>query len=97
MPKPGESPTYGFNLEDLDELPVRDEDRHGFALLLDDIPNCSQHILILPCVRRRIGKGALSSGKTIQSFTHISGLAISEGRVYVVTWDNTVYAFGLGQ
>jgi hypothetical protein len=27
---------------------VRDEDRHGFALLLDDIPDRVLHILILP-------------------------------------------------
>ncbi|MBC7926760.1 MAG: PQQ-binding-like beta-propeller repeat protein [Bryobacteraceae bacterium] len=43
------------------------------------------------------GKELFSSGKTISSFTHFSGLAISEGRVYVTTFDNTIYAFGLGQ
>jgi outer membrane protein assembly factor BamB len=42
------------------------------------------------------GKELFSSGKTIPGFTHFSGLAISEGRVYVVTHDSTVYAFGLG-
>ena len=42
------------------------------------------------------GKELFSSGQTIPGFTHFSGLAISSGRVYVVTHDATVYAFGLG-
>jgi outer membrane protein assembly factor BamB len=41
------------------------------------------------------GKELFSSGNTIPSFTHFSGIAISEGRVYVVTHDSTVYAFGV--
>jgi outer membrane protein assembly factor BamB len=43
------------------------------------------------------GKELFSSGKTIPNFTHFSGLAISAGRVYVVTHDSTVYAFSLPQ
>lgn len=43
------------------------------------------------------GKELFSSGKTIPRFTHFSGLAISSGRVYVVTHDSIVYAFGLGR
>ena len=42
------------------------------------------------------GKILFSSKDTIKSFTHFSGLAVSEGRIYVVTSDSTVYAFGLG-
>ena len=45
----------------------------------------------------KTGKELYSSGNTMKSFTHFSGLSISEGRVYVVTHDSTVYAFGLGQ
>jgi len=41
------------------------------------------------------GKELWSSGKTIPSFTHFSGLSISEGRVYVVSYDSTVYAFSV--
>jgi len=41
------------------------------------------------------GKELYSSGKSIPGFTHFSGLAISAGRVYVVTHDSTIYAFGL--
>jgi outer membrane protein assembly factor BamB len=43
------------------------------------------------------GKELYSSGKTMPSFSHFSAPVVSGGRVYVVTWDNTVYAFGLGQ
>jgi outer membrane protein assembly factor BamB len=42
------------------------------------------------------GKVLFNSGDTISGWTHFSGLAVAAGRVYVVTWDNTVYAFGLG-
>lgn len=41
------------------------------------------------------GAELFSSGKTMPSFTHFSGLAVSEGRVYVVTHDSTLYAFGV--
>ena len=40
------------------------------------------------------GKELWSSGKTIPSFAR-SGLAASAGQVYVVTFDNTLYAFGI--
>jgi outer membrane protein assembly factor BamB len=41
------------------------------------------------------GQELFSSGKTMPGFTHFSGLAVSEGRVYVVTHDATLYAFGV--
>lgn len=41
------------------------------------------------------GKELWNSGKTITSFSpHTAGLAMSTGQVYVVTYDNTIYAFG---
>ncbi|MGI8745313.1 MAG: PQQ-binding-like beta-propeller repeat protein [Bryobacteraceae bacterium] len=43
------------------------------------------------------GKELYSSGSAIPTFTHFSGLAISNGRVYVVTHHSTVYAFGLAE
>ncbi len=43
------------------------------------------------------GKELFSSGKTIESFTHFSGLALSSGHVLVTTYDNTLYSFGLKQ
>ena len=40
------------------------------------------------------GKELWSSGKTIGSFAR-AGLAAGGGQVYVVTHDNTLYAFGI--
>jgi outer membrane protein assembly factor BamB len=42
------------------------------------------------------GKELYSSKNLIKNWTHFSGLAISDGRIYVVTNDGTLYAFGLG-
>jgi outer membrane protein assembly factor BamB len=41
------------------------------------------------------GKELFSSGKTMTSFTHFGGLAVTDGRVFITTHDSTVYAFGL--
>ena len=42
------------------------------------------------------GKELFSSGSTMPGFTHFSAPVVSGGRVYVVTWDNVVYCYGLG-
>jgi outer membrane protein assembly factor BamB len=41
------------------------------------------------------GKELFSSGKTMPSFTHLGGLAVSDGRVFATTFDSTLYAFGI--
>jgi len=41
------------------------------------------------------GKELFSSGGTLSSFTHFGGLALSNGRVFVTTYDGNVYAFGI--
>jgi outer membrane protein assembly factor BamB len=41
------------------------------------------------------GKELFSSGDTIASFTHFGGIALSNGRIFVSTYDGFVYAFGL--
>jgi outer membrane protein assembly factor BamB len=41
------------------------------------------------------GKELYSSRDIIQSFTHFGGIALSNGRVFVSTYDGNVYAFGL--
>ncbi len=43
------------------------------------------------------GKELFSSGKTMPGWTHFSGIAISGGKIFVTTYDSTVYAFGLKQ
>ena len=41
------------------------------------------------------GKELYSSGKIIDSWTHFSEPVVASGRVYVVTWDARIYAFGV--
>lgn len=43
------------------------------------------------------GKQLYSSGDTMPSWTHFSGISIASGRVYVTTFDSNVYAFGIKQ
>ena len=38
-----------------------------------------------------------SSGDTITSWNHYSGISVANGRVYIGTYDGTVYCFGLPQ
>ena len=41
------------------------------------------------------GKELYSSGNQISSFNHFSGLTVANGRVYINTYDGTLYCFGL--
>ncbi|MDQ2711212.1 MAG: pyrrolo-quinoline quinone [Acidobacteriota bacterium] len=41
------------------------------------------------------GKELYSSGDQITSFNHFSGLSVANGRVYIATYDSTLYCFGL--
>ena len=43
------------------------------------------------------GKQLFSSEKAISGFSHFSGLAIANGHIYVVTFQNVLYSFGLGE
>jgi outer membrane protein assembly factor BamB len=43
----------------------------------------------------KTGKQLFSSEKTIASFTHLGGIAVSDGRVFVTAYDETLYAFGI--
>jgi outer membrane protein assembly factor BamB len=41
------------------------------------------------------GQELYSSGDEITSFTHFAALAVAGGRVFLTTYDNTVYCFGI--
>ena len=41
------------------------------------------------------GDELYSSGDQITSFNHFSGLTVANGRVYIGTYDGTLYCFGL--
>lgn len=43
------------------------------------------------------GKELWSSGDQIKSFAHFSGLSMANGRIYLGTFDSTLYSFGLPQ
>ena len=42
------------------------------------------------------GKELFSSGKSMPGFAHFTGLAIANGHIYIATYDNILYSFGLG-
>ncbi len=42
------------------------------------------------------GKELFSSQKTISGFSHFTGLALANGHIYVTTYQNVLYSFGLG-
>lgn len=50
---------------------------------------------ILYALDARTGKELYSSAEAITGWTHFSGLAIAEGRIYAVDHDSNVYCFGL--
>ncbi len=41
------------------------------------------------------GRELYSSGKDITSFVHFGALSVANGRVYLGTFDSTLYCFGI--
>ena len=52
---------------------------------------------VLYALDGRTGEELWSSGDTITSWNHYSGISVANGRVYIGTYDGTVYCFGLSQ
>ncbi len=50
---------------------------------------------VLYALDAQTGKELWSSGKQIESFNHWSGISVANGRVYISTFDNVLYCFGL--
>ena len=50
---------------------------------------------VLYALDAETGKELYSSGDQITSFAHFSGLSVANGRVYLGTYDSTLYCFGL--
>jgi Cytochrome C oxidase, cbb3-type, subunit III/PQQ-like domain len=50
---------------------------------------------ILHALEAATGKVLWSSGETMAGWTHFSGIAVGDGKVFVTTHDGAVYAFGL--
>ena len=41
------------------------------------------------------GKELWTSGDQVTSFSHFAGLSVANGRVYLPTYDGTLYCFGV--
>lgn len=52
---------------------------------------------VLYALDGQTGEELWSSGDTITSWNHYSGISVANGRVYIGTYDGTVYCFGLPQ
>ncbi|MGH7248557.1 MAG: PQQ-binding-like beta-propeller repeat protein, partial [Pseudomonadota bacterium] len=52
---------------------------------------------ILYALDAETGKELYTSGDAMPGITHFSGIAVSNGRVYVTTFDSTLYSFGLDE
>jgi outer membrane protein assembly factor BamB len=50
---------------------------------------------VLYALNSENGKELFSSGDSMASFTHFGGIALSNGRIFVSTYNGFVYAFGL--
>ena len=50
---------------------------------------------ILYALDAQNGKELWNSGDTMKSFQHWGGLSVANGRVYLATFDGTLYCFGI--
>jgi hypothetical protein len=73
---------------------VRQSDAAGFGMNTKERLAGSTHATLY-AFDSESGKELFSSGDIITSFTHFGGIALSNGRVFVTTYDGFVYAFGL--
>jgi len=71
----------------------------GDGALFSSAERIAKHVgnTVLYAFDAATGKQLYSSGDTMPSWTHFSGISIASGRVYVTTFDANVYAFGLKQ
>jgi len=71
----------------------------GDGALFTSAERAAKHVgnTVLYAFDMATGKELFSSGDTMTSFTHFSGISIASGRVYVTTFDSNIYAFGLKQ
>ena len=63
--------------------------------LIEDRQSRATGHAILYALDARTGKQLWSSGDTMAGWTHFSGLAIGDGKIFATTRDGAIYAFGL--
>jgi outer membrane protein assembly factor BamB len=54
-----------------------------------------RHHATLYALDAATGKQLFSSGDTVHTYTHLSGMSIGDGHVFFTTHDNTLYSFGI--
>ncbi len=55
----------------------------------------NSHPAVIYALDGDTGKELWNSGDAMKSFVHFGGLSVNNGRVYLGTFDSTIYAFGL--
>lgn len=68
---------------------------HGQKTLTDAQKSENTHRAVLYALDAKTGKVLYQSGSAIATWTHFSGLAIADGRIYVVDHGSNLYCFGL--
>ena len=57
------------------------------------IPKCTYAVLYV--LDAQTGKELWNSGTQIHQWNHWSGIAVANGRIYINTFDGTLYSFGI--
>ncbi len=70
---------------------------HGQKQLTDRQRSENTHRAVLYALDAKTGRTLFQSGSEIESWTHFSGLAVADGRIFVVDHDSNVYCFGLAE
>jgi outer membrane protein assembly factor BamB len=73
---------------------VRQADAAGNGMNTKERLHGSTHAVLYE-LNSENGKELFSSGDSMASFTHFGGIALSNGRIFVSTYDGFVYAFRL--
>ncbi|HEY3839692.1 MAG TPA: PQQ-binding-like beta-propeller repeat protein [Bryobacteraceae bacterium] len=74
---------------------VEQADANGKLYTVEDRVKLKTGNSVLYAFDAETGKELYSSGDTMKQFTHFSGLAIADGRLFCTTYDGVIYAFGL--
>lgn len=69
--------------------------KNKLTLLTDAQREGKTQRAVLYALDARTGKTLYQSGTAIDTWTHFSGLAVADGRVYAVDYSSQVYSFGL--
>lgn len=68
---------------------------YGKRILTDKERKANASHAVLYALNARTGKVLYDSGDAITGWTHFSGLAVADGRIYAVDHDSNLYCFGL--